>query len=87
MFHAVGVGVTRHRLKNGFAFRTIPSQKYAVNSAYQVLSAVAFNLRPRELRRAQTHYPEGALSAAPLFETPRQKQREDREKRGRGLIR
>ncbi len=34
-------------LKNGFAFSTIPSQKYAANSAWQVLCVVAFNLMRR----------------------------------------
>ena len=40
-------------LKSGFAFATIPSMRYAANSAWQCLSVLAFNLS-RSFQRATT---------------------------------
>lgn len=43
-------------LRNGFAFDCVPSQQYAANSAWQVLSVLAFNLM-RCFQRATTASP------------------------------
>jgi len=57
-------------LKNGFAFQCIPTQCYQANSAWQVLSIVAFNLtRALQARVTERRQSNRKRRAIHLFET------------------
>lgn len=54
-------------LKSGFAFASVPSRQYAANSAWQLLSVLAFNLlRSFQVAAGLTRRP-GAAQRRPLF--------------------
>jgi len=53
------IDVPPRESKSGFAFASVPTMRYAANSAWQLLSVLAFNLM-RGFQLATTAAPRGA---------------------------